>query len=176
MKRIITFILMVFCLSSANTLSEIQTQKIIRVGAALNLPPFSKLVNGKFEGFEVELANAIAKNIFKNGAGKIELIGMEAKDRIDNLNNNKVDMVIRMMSVNDKRKKLVDFSTPYLTVNTAILTNKKDNISDISKLKGQKVLVKKGSSAIKKIQEAGIESLICISAAQCYEKLKMVKL
>lgn len=67
MLRVI-FMLFVFlsCLFS-NSLDEIRSKGIIRIGVDTDLPPFSRLVDGKFEGFEVELAKAISKDIFGGG-------------------------------------------------------------------------------------------------------------
>lgn len=58
---------------SANSLNEIKSSKILRVGVFEAQPPFSQIKeNGEFEGFEVDLAKEIAKKIFGGNSGTIE--------------------------------------------------------------------------------------------------------
>ncbi|MSN97219.1 transporter substrate-binding domain-containing protein, partial [Campylobacter sp. FMV-PI01] len=70
------------------------SQKRIKIGVRLSQPPFSVLDgNGNFEGFEVELAKKIGEKIIGRGA-KIELVGVNANDRVKFLNDNVADLMI----------------------------------------------------------------------------------
>ncbi len=175
MKKIFMFFLVMVCIGWANTLPEIRDRGVVRIGVGYSLPPFSKLSNGQFSGFEVRLARELSKGIFAGKNGKVELVGMYAKDRVPSLQSNKVDMVIRMLSVTSDRKKLVDFSTPYFSADMAILTNKKDEISSVSDLKGKKIIIKDGSSAAERLRGSGLETIKCVTGKECYDMLKSHK-
>lgn len=74
MKKIILGILLLFTSSVvANTLSEIRQSGSVRVGVFEAQPPFSKFEDGKFQGFEVTLAEALSKDIYwwQGGQGRI---------------------------------------------------------------------------------------------------------
>ena len=72
------FILALFCASIfANTLDEIRQAGVIRVGVREGRPPLSESNNGKFEGFEIELASSIAKEIFGDKKGEVQFVAVK---------------------------------------------------------------------------------------------------
>ena len=81
MKLLFTLILLCAGLF-ANTLQEIRNSGVIRVGVRDGRPPFSEISGGKFEGFEIELANAIAKAIFGAKQGEVQFVSLSATDRV----------------------------------------------------------------------------------------------
>lgn len=172
MKRTLAFFLLFSCLAWSSSLSEIRSKGVLKIGVGKNIPPFSKMVDGEFQGFEIKLAQELGKRIFGKKSGKIELVGLDSKDRIPYLQENKVDMVVRTMSITDKRKELVDFSTPYLSVDTAMLTNKNDNIRSLSDLKGKKIIVQKGTTSQARLKAAGFNLVECTTSRECYSMLK----
>ena len=139
MKKSFFLILLSAIFVFANSLSEIKQSKVIRVGVYENEPPFSKSSEKGFEGFEVELANALAGKIFGNSGGRIELIPVTNEVRFPMLQNNQADMIIAAASITEERKGSVDFSMPYFTVNLGILTKKDSNIHKIGDLMGKKI-------------------------------------
>jgi len=78
--------------------------------------------DGKFQGFEVTLAEALSKDIFGGKAGKVECVPVKASERLKALEENKVDMVLATFTITNERKQLVDFTTPYFSVNIGVLT------------------------------------------------------
>ncbi len=172
MKKILLICLLTV-LAWSNTLSEIRSSKVLRVGVANYIPPFSKLENGKFVGFEVDIANKVGERIFGKNGGKIELVGMDIEERIPALVNNKVDVVIDSMSVVKERKKYVDFTTPYFSVDLSVLTNKDDHVSSIGDLKGKKILVIKGTTGHKALMgKSNYQIAFCANNKECYQKVK----
>lgn len=124
MKNFLLTLLLAALASSvlcARSLSEIKSSGVIRVGVYDAQPPFGKLEDGVHRGFEVDMANEIAKDIFKNG-GKVEFISTAANQRIRYLQEDKVDMVIATITVTPEREKQIDFTTPYFSVNIGVLT------------------------------------------------------
>lgn len=173
MKKSFFLILLSAIFVFANSLSEIKQSKVIRVGVYENEPPFSKSSEKGFEGFEVELANALAGKIFGNSGGRIELIPVTNEVRFPMLQNNQADMIIAAASITEERKGSVDFSMPYFTVNLGILTKKDSNIHKIGDLMGKKIgVIRKttGEAYIKK--DGGYNVSYCNDSVDCYRRLK----
>lgn len=171
------FLILFFILSNllfANSLEQIKKDGVLRVGVYKTQPPFSMLKDGNFDGFEVDFANAIAKDLFGNKDHKIEFIGLNVVDRIPFLQNNKVDMVIATFTITDERAKIIDFTMPYFAVNWGVLTRKKDKITNFSDLKndGRAVIVENGATSVSYFIKNGFEIVTCDGATNCYKMLK----
>ncbi len=173
MKKIFIFCALFGCLAWGNSLSQIKSDGVIRIGTAPDVPPFSKLVDGKFEGFEISFARELANNLFKNKKGRVEFVSIPSSKRVSVLQDNKVDLVISTFSVTPERKKYIDFSTPYFSTDTAILTRKKDGVINMDSLKNKKIIVQEGTVAYDKLKKVGgYELVLCESEGDCYRKLK----
>ncbi len=173
MKKIILGLALLSCFAWSNSLEEIQKTGVLRVGVGVNMAPFSKLDEEGFDGFEVKLAKEIGRRIFDDKKGRVELVGINVKDRIPALQNNKVDIIIRAFSVTKERRKLVDFSTPYFLTDIAIMTRKEDKIKGIASLRGRKILAGEGSVGHKRLKEIpDVEIVLCHGLKNCVEKLE----
>lgn len=93
---------------------------IVGVDQSLNLLSFRDSTTGELAGFEVSLAQEIARDIFGN-PNAVEFRYVGSTERIDALKNGTVDVVLRTMTVNSERKAEVSFSAPYLTSRAGIL-------------------------------------------------------
>jgi len=173
MKKIILGILLLFTSSVvANTLSEIRQSGTIRVGVFEAQPPFNKFEDGKFQGFEVILAEALSKDIFGGKAGKVEFVPVKASERLKVLEENKVDMVLATFTITNERKQLVDFTTPYFAVNIGVLTRKGDKIKTMSDLHGKPIIAESGTTSEAYFKKEGFEIINCATAHECYKILK----
>lgn len=105
-----------------------------------NQPSFSKAENGTYEGFEVEIAKNIGKYIFGDKPGKIEFVSVTGPERITFLQNDTIDMVVANFTITEERKKLVDFSMSYFSVNLGIVSRVGENIKTTSDLRGKVIL------------------------------------
>ena len=74
----------------------------------------TNIKTGKIEGFEIDLAHAVAKKIF-NDPSKVEFTPVVAKTRGPLLDSGELDTIIATYTINDERKKQYDFSDPYFT-------------------------------------------------------------
>lgn len=89
MKKIFLSFAILSSFVVANTLEQIQSSKSVRIGVRYKLPPFSNQdENNNPEGFEVELAKAVGKALVGDG-GKIELVILNAKERVEMLESKK---------------------------------------------------------------------------------------
>ena len=131
----------------------IQTKGKLRVGAREDNVPFGvkNVATSKFEGFDVDIAREIAKEIFGNESDIdkfIEYVPVVSATRIPTLTESKADFVIATFTINDDRKKQIDFSDVYFNTGQKILV-KKDNstITKVTDLNGKRVCSAKGSTS-----------------------------
>jgi len=170
MKKL--FLLTALCLLGfADTLEEILANKKIRIGVRFSQPPYSQLVDGEFVGFEVDLANAIAKKIIGPDA-QVELVGVNAADRIPFLDENKADVMIANFSITPERAQKVLFGAPYLTNNEALVSKKDANIDSIDDVNGIPVLVVPGSTSEAFAKSKNWETVPCENTKDCFMKLE----
>lgn len=108
--------------------------------------------SGNVEGFDVDIAKALAKEILGDDT-KIELKEVTSKTRIPMLNNNDIDMIVATMTITEERKKEVDFSDVYFKAGQSLLVKKGSPIKSIDDIKkGTKVLGVKGSTSVDNIK------------------------
>lgn len=130
MKKVVLGILLfVMGLGSASFAKE----DVIYVGTNPEFQPFEYLENGKIVGFDVELIEAVAKEIGK----KIEWKTMAFDGLLPALQAKKLDVIIAGMTATEERKKFVNFSETYFESNQMILVNKENPIVEsFDKLSG----------------------------------------
>ena len=102
---------------------------------------------GKVEGFDVDIAKALAKKIFGDEK-KVKLVEVTSKTRIPMLQNGQIDAIIATMTITDERKKQVNFSDVYFDAGQSLLVKKGSPIKSVKDLKkGTKVLAVKGATS-----------------------------
>lgn len=96
----------------------------IKIGwAGGSYPPFSALnASGKFEGWEVDFAEALCKEAKFDC--EIDIVAWEGI--IPALTSKKIDMIMASMSITDERKKMIDFSDRYYKTPSAVIGRKED--------------------------------------------------
>ena len=150
MKKIkllsLTLILAIFlgaCVNTESTTSEVSNKLeqikeagVIKVGLEGTFPPFSLHdESGKLVGFEVEIAEVIAKDL----GVEVDFIETKWDSLIAGLDVDKYDFVINNVGATDERKQVYDFTDPYM-VSTGRLAVRKDNteINSLEDYKGKK--------------------------------------
>jgi glutamate transport system substrate-binding protein len=140
-----------------------QAQKL-RVGTKFDQPGFGlKGLSGKPEGFDVEIAKMVAKNL-GIPADKIEYTETPSAVREQVLEQDKVDIVVATYTINDKRKQVIDFAGPYYIAGQAIMV-KKDN-TDITGPDSFKAGTKKVCSVTNSTPATNIEKYLKDKATQ----------
>ncbi len=115
---------------------------------------------GEVNGFDIDIAKAIAKHILGDET-KIELKEVTSKTRIPMLNNGDIDAIVATMTINEERKKEVDFTDVYFNAGQSLLVKKDSPIQSIADVKkGVKVLGVKGSTSVKNIAEKAPEATV----------------
>jgi putative glutamine transport system substrate-binding protein len=115
---------------------------------------------GEVNGFDIDIAKAIAKDILGD-ENKIELKEVTSKTRMPMLNNGDIDAIVATMTITEDRKKEVDFSDVYFNAGQSLLVKKGSPIKSIADVKkGVKVLGVKGSTSVKNIAEKAPEATV----------------
>ncbi len=132
---------------------------IIGVDQSQNLLSFRDGVSGELQGFEVDLAREIARDIFGDPE-RVDFRFVESASRMESLEKDEVDLVIRTMTVTRSRQQDVSFSTPYLTTDSRILVMRNSAIQSVDQLPGRTVCVTDGSTALEKARMYAPQSRI----------------
>lgn len=129
------------------SIEAIKEKDKIRIGVFSDKPPFGYIdSNGDNQGFDVYIAKRFAKNLLGDES-KIEFVLVEAASRVEYLESDKVDMILANFTVTDERKEKVDFANPYMQVSLGVVSPDGALITDVEQLKGQKLIVNKGTTA-----------------------------
>ncbi|MGW2085949.1 glutamate ABC transporter substrate-binding protein [Streptomyces sp. NPDC001880] len=107
----------------------------------------------KLEGFDIDLVRAIAENILGDPDAVI-FRAIPTNQRIAALENDKVDVVVRTMTINCSRLKQVSFSTAYFQAGQQVLAPKESTITGFGKsLTGKRVCTAEGSTAYEALEK-----------------------
>ena len=129
---------LMFCVS-ANAMA-----KQLVVGVDANFMPFEFKVDGKLTGFDVELWDAIAKDLGLDYKWQT----MDFNGIIPALQSRSIDAAIAGITVKSEREKVVDFSYPYYDAGLIILVQAdNDNISSIDDFENKVVATKLGTTS-----------------------------
>jgi ABC-type amino acid transport substrate-binding protein len=152
----------------------IQTKGKIRVATQEDNPPFSAKdpATNTWKGFDVDFAKEVAKGIFGESADLtkvIEWVPVTSATRIPVLQENKADVVIKTFTVNEDRKKQIDFSATYFFTGQRILVKKDSTVTKIGDLAGKTVCTQTGSTSEKNMLAANkdIKPLLLDSYPAC---------
>lgn len=148
--------------AAANGLEAIKQRGKLVVGVKYDTKLFGLKdpAAGKVEGFDIDIAKAVAKHIFGD-ASKLELKEVTSKTRITMLQNGDIDAIIATMTISDERKKQVDFSDVYFNAGQSLLVKKGSPITGLESLTPDtKVLAVKGSTSAKNIREKAPKATI----------------
>ena len=127
----------------ADRFEEIIAKGVVRIGVPLDVPPFgSQNVNREPEGFDVDMANMVAKAL----GVKLELTQITGANRLPYLLTDKVDIIISVMGLTPERAKQIMFSAPYANTSLAVYGPKNIIIKSAADLKNYKVAAAKGTT------------------------------
>jgi len=134
------------------TLDKIRQRNKIVVGVILSGPPFGTLdpVTQKPIGYNVELAEGVAKAL---GVG-LETVQVQPSNRVQFLQQGKVDILIANMQWTQERSEILSFvPTPFEEVGGAAIARKGSGIKRWEDVKGKPVCVSQGSNFTKPLAE-----------------------
>ncbi|QUY49898.1 arginine ABC transporter substrate-binding protein [Serratia plymuthica] len=114
----------------------------IRFATEASYPPFEFIDAGnKIQGFDVDLANALCKEI----QAECTFTNQAFDSLIPSLKFKRFDAVMAGMDITPEREKQVLFTKPYYD-NSALFVAQKGKVADVAALKGKKVGVQNGTT------------------------------
>ncbi|MCB0928414.1 MAG: glutamate ABC transporter substrate-binding protein [Mycobacterium sp.] len=125
---------------------------IVGLDVGSNLFSFRDPVTGDINGFDVDLAGEVARDIF-GSPNQIEYRILSSAERITALQKEQVDIVVKTMTITCERRKQVNFSTVYLYAYQRILAPRSSAIAQWSDLSGKRVCAVRGTTSLDRIQQ-----------------------
>lgn len=135
------FILLVSLTSSlhANSLDQVLKTGSLRIGVSLFEPWVIKDSKGNLNGFEVEIAQQLAKDM---GLKPVFII-VEWEELIDSLEKNEIDIIVAGMAITPERALRINFSNPYASsgISIAACLAQTKNMNALDELNNPKVTI-----------------------------------
>jgi polar amino acid transport system substrate-binding protein len=129
--------------AGADTLADIKAKGELVVGTKADYPPYGfRDKSGELIGIEPDLAADLAKRL----GVKVRIEPVQSSNRIQFLQQGKIDLMIATMNITEERKKAVGIlEPPYYASGIAALANPKANIKSAADLKGKPVCAIQGN-------------------------------
>jgi polar amino acid transport system substrate-binding protein len=126
------------------TLDEVKASGKLVIGLFSDKKPFGYIdENGEYQGYDVYLAKRLAADL----GVELEAVSVDAPNRIEFLQSNKVDIILANFTYTAERAEQVDFALPYMKVALGVVSPDAALITDVEQLKGKKLIVSKGTTA-----------------------------
>ncbi|MDO4905980.1 MAG: cysteine ABC transporter substrate-binding protein [Lautropia sp.] len=134
-------------MAADDSVARIKAKDSIRIGVFSDKPPFGYIdSNGQNQGFDVEIAREMAKDLL-GSSDKVEFVLTEAANRVEYLKSDKVDLILANFTQTPERARVVDFASPYMKVSLGVVSPKSAPIESVEALQGKTLLVNKGTTA-----------------------------
>lgn len=138
---------------NGETIQKIRERGYLLVGVDQNSyrwgyrDPNSTSKTSELEGFDIDLAHAIAGEILGD-RNAIRFRAIPTNERIPAIQNDRVDMVVRTMTISCSRLEEVAFSSPYFETGQQVLAPKTSDITGYDEsLANKKICTAEGSTA-----------------------------
>ena len=141
--------------SDTNTSGDDAAKTKLVVATSPDFPPFESLEGGEVVGIEVDILNKVAEKM----GMELDLQQMDFDSVIPGVQAGKFDVGMSGITVTDKRKENVDFSSVYFMAAQAIVVTADSGITGKADLEGKKVSVQTGTTAEEYCMGNGYEVL-----------------
>jgi polar amino acid transport system substrate-binding protein len=155
----------------ADTLQDIKSKGVLVVGVKADYPPFGSLSpTGENVGIEPDLARDLAKRL----GVKIQFVPVVAANRMQFVEQGKIDVLIATMNDTPERAKVVDIVQPdYYASGYNLMVPKTVKITSWSELKGVPVCAIQGAFYNKEVAEKyGAEPVAFTGVAEALTALQ----
>ncbi|MEV1240473.1 transporter substrate-binding domain-containing protein [Nonomuraea sp. NPDC050022] len=145
---------------AADLLRRVKESGTLRVAQTQANPPWNFLDGGKPAGYDVDVANELAKRL---GIAKVEFVASNYQSFIAGVQAGRFDAVVAGQTITPERAKQVDFSRPYQVNGISIfVADANSDITGLTDLQGKKIAVTAGTTqaafAKKSIADADIKT------------------
>ncbi|AWF80998.1 hypothetical protein BTJ40_09335 [Microbulbifer sp. A4B17] len=150
--RLIGFMVVFSLIYAGYAWADLEDRELI-AGVTYDIPglAYRDPSSGAIEGFEPDLVRAIGERLF-GGPGYIKLIRVLDEDRVQALQDGRVDMVVSQFTITPEREEEVDFTIPYYVTGEGLLVHEDSDIESFSDLEGKRIAVTKGSLSLKRMR------------------------
>lgn len=153
---LLTIIILTGCTQEKEVKSQVEQiidRDYLIVAVKTDSKPFGYIdeKTGQNEGFDIDIAKAIAKDIL-GSERKIKYVPVTTAEKIEAITSGKVDIVVATFTMTPQRQFLIDFSTPYYIAGQSAIVREKSNIYNFSDLKNKRTIVVLGSTAEQNIR------------------------
>jgi polar amino acid transport system substrate-binding protein len=131
-------------------LAEVKAAGVVRVGVKADAPPFGWKDEYGYNGFDVDIANAIAGEL---GVPKVEFVTVTSSDRLEKVAAGEIDFAIASMTITRSREAKVDFTVPYFQDGQALLVGASSTVASYEDLAGKSVAAARGATSIRTIKQ-----------------------
>lgn len=137
---------------TSSTQPQLVSKGTLTVGLEGTYAPYSYRQNGKLTGFEVELAQQLAKKM----GYKVKFVPTKWDSLIAGVGAKKFDLAINDIAMTPERKKAYRFSDPYIYSKSALIMKKDDQaIKQVGDIKGQKIAAATGTANADNVKKFG---------------------
>jgi polar amino acid transport system substrate-binding protein len=105
-------------------------------------------LDGRLEGFEIDMLQQLANAIFGNKPGDIRFKAITTAERVPAVRDGSVDVVADAMTITCERRRQVDFSTVYYDAGQRILVPSNSPARRVQDLAGRPVCATVGSTSL----------------------------
>lgn len=134
--------------AQARTWAEIKQSGTVKIATEGAFPPFNLLKGKELTGFEVDLANALAKQL----GLKVQWVTQPFDNLLIGLGQDRYDVVIASHGITPERQKAVDFTSPHYCTGGAVVT-KPGGPMNAAALKGKTVAVQVGTTYLENVRK-----------------------
>jgi glutamate transport system substrate-binding protein len=136
--------------SAKGIVGKAESGKLV-IGVKADQPGLGLQTGSTYAGFDVEIGKIIAKGLGLAESG-IEWKTTVSANREPYIQQGQVDLVVATYTINDERKKVVNFGGPYFIAGQDLLVPTASTITGPESLAGKKVCSVSGSTPAKRIQ------------------------
>jgi glutamate transport system substrate-binding protein len=136
---------------ASGIVGKASADKKLVIGVKADQPGLGLQTGSTYTGFDIEIGKIIAKGLGVEESG-IEWKTTVSANREPYIQQGQVDLVIATYTINDERKKVVNFGGPYYIAGQDLLVPVDSTITGPEALAGKKVCSVSGSTPAKRIQ------------------------
>ena len=136
---------------ASGIVGQASSDKKLTIGVKADQPGLGLQTGSTYSGFDIEIAKIIAKGLGVDESGITWKTTVSA-NREPYIQQGQVDLVVATYTINDERKKVVNFGGPYYIAGQDLLVPVNSTITGPEALAGKKVCSVAGSTPAKRIQ------------------------
>ncbi|NYT85199.1 transporter substrate-binding domain-containing protein [Pollutimonas harenae] len=144
-----TILAALFAVSMSGFASAGLAADTVRIVTDPTFPPMEFSKDGKRTGFDIELTEALIKEMGKEASWT----DIDFKGLIPAVLSGRADMAVSAIYITDARKQVVDFTDSYYAGGLVVLTRRDGPIKSLKDLDGKRVSVQVGTKSVGYLQE-----------------------